>query len=157
MTEKTIEAVEKKWILKRIPNIKWDKILFIYQFYSENGFRYRSVTDKSTEKIEYYKIKKTSSNGILNVTETFPCDLAEFEREIKLSSKFISKLRHIKHYNNFMIEVDMFTNITLTIMEIDLPNYDLPVNFPKEIESVIIKDITGDLNFNNKNLANGLN
>ena len=58
MIKKVIE-IERKWVMKRIPSLEWDKVIYIYQYYTEDGFRYRSERNKETNVTEYYKIKKT--------------------------------------------------------------------------------------------------
>lgn len=155
MIKKVIE-IERKWVLKRIPALKWDKVLYLYQYYNEDGFRYRSEKDKVTNKTEYYKIKKTVIGHGTNEEELYDCTLEEFNEKVANNKKFISKIRHIKEYKDYNIEVDMFTNITLTLMEIELPDINFPIQLPKEVKKMIIKEVTGDMAYNNKNLAEGL-
>lgn len=155
MIKKVIE-IERKWVLKRVPALKWDKVIYIYQYYTEDGFRYRSERNTTTNITEYFKIKKTVIGHGTNEEELYPCSLEEFNEKVLNNKKFISKIRHVKNYKDYNLEVDMFTNINLTLMEIELPTIDFPVKLPKEVEKVIIDEVTGNLAYNNRNLAEGL-
>lgn len=155
MIKKVIE-IERKWVMKRIPSLEWDKVIYIYQYYTEDGFRYRSERNKETNVTEYYKIKKTVKGHGVNEEELYPCSLEEFNEKVLNNKKFISKIRHVKCYKDYNIEVDMFTNLTLTLMEIEIPSIDFPIKLPKEVEKLIIEEVTGNLSYNNKNLSNGL-
>lgn len=155
MIKKVIE-IERKWVLKRVPSLKWDKVIYIYQYYTEDGFRYRSERNTSTNITEYFKIKKTVIGHGTNEEELYSCSLEEFNEKVLNNKKFISKIRHVKNYKDYNLEVDMFTNINLTLMEIELPTIDFLIKLPKEVEKVIIDEVTGNLAYNNKKLAEGL-
>ncbi|CAG7580208.1 MAG: putative phosphatase [uncultured marine phage] len=160
---KNIE-IERKIILKGVPDIEYDQVLNITQYYfkNEEGIweRFRRSEDQNGEVTYIKTIKTTISKGISNEDEDIIskddyknakslCKSGEYE------SRRISKIRHVKYVDGTDLkwEIDEFTDINITIAEIEIPTLDFEVDFPDYITDVMIKEVTGIKEFNNRRMA----
>ena len=69
----------------------------------------------------------------------------------------IKKKRHIYGQENFNIEIDVFWNISLVLMEIEVNSLEDNLEIPEAISKYIIKEVTGDPHFSNKYLSGFVN
>jgi len=159
---KNIE-IEKKIILKSLPEIEYDQILNITQYYLRNSDgiweRYRKSTDQDGL-ITYIKtIKTTIRKGVSLEDEDIISEVDYnraklFCRSGEFESRMISKVRHIKFTNdNLKWEIDDFKDINITIAEIEIPSDDYEVIYPDYISNNMIKDVTGQNEFNNRRMS----
>jgi len=143
--------IEKRYLIKRLPEkIKWNETQFITQYYSKNGRFRATMSNKGTLFIK--TLKKTISEGVNEEIEV-GITKEQFLKEIKIATKRISKIRHIKKVGKLKWEVDVFDK--LVIAEIELPTKkDLKtVKLPKFIKDLLILDITPIKAFSNFNIA----
>lgn len=151
--------IERRWIMKYLPDLEYDEILAIIQYYTPTG-RYRVTCNVNThDNIKFYHtIKKIVSYGIneedeKEITET------EFNEAVKTATSKITKSRHKYKHSGLTFEFDglildpVLTDPTLYIMEIELNDIKQVINIPVEINKVIIKEITGDKVFSNHALS----
>lgn len=148
------DEIERKWLMKGIPNLEYVKKLDIVQFYTSEMFRFRKTVDLKTGDVEYYKIKKKSVGFGKNIETIHYCTREEYDIERTKSRRYVHKTRHIYEEDGLTYEIDLMHSPNLVLMEIELKDIDFPVYpMPREIERFIIKEVTGDPAFNNFNLS----
>jgi CYTH domain-containing protein len=146
--------IERRFILKKLPILIYAETKWIWQFYiRENGeiVRYRETR---TDKITWERIIKRNIGFGQNEEEILSVTSDEFyEASSKLKLSEIHKKRHILTYGKLKYEIDVFDNIHLIIMEIELDDIKQKVGFPFSIRDMIIKEITGVKEFTNFNMG----
>lgn len=147
---------ERKFLLKRMPQIKWDESLSIVQYYI-NGYRYRAQISGDDIRTEIFqRIKKVKTGvGINQEVGIRDMTRAEFAGILKGHPEYrkISKNRYIKNHNGKVFEVDQFANCTLIIVEVEDVEMGDQIEFPPEIQEQILMEVTGNEQFDNFNLA----
>jgi len=155
--------IERKFLLKTLPNLSFDMILEITQCYlspkdDKETERVRAVTKSIGGNVigdQWFHTIKKATDGI---------GMIEIEKEItwedyslgkKHSDRCITKTRHIYRHtsDNLYWEIDIFSGLNLVIAEIEIPNEDYKLKLPKELKSYFLMEITGLKQFNNSNLA----
>lgn len=147
---------ERKWLLKRNPeDIEFSDIFNIYQFYTEDGWRYRNIMNEDYTMDKYEKVKKVSiEKGINNEVDFQEVTEEEFH-EAQESGKIreLMKTRRVFEYEGRKFEIDEFDEFGLTILEIEDVEMSDVIKFPPEIEKLILMEVTGNSKFSNYNLA----
>ena len=154
--------IERKWLLKRLPNWEYDCVLSIAQYYVENQvtgtpFRLRQSTNNATGLTTYYHTEKRPiSKGVFEETER-TLSSSEFEDLLQKYPvhKAIIKDRHIKLFDGHKYEIDTYKNITLTTLEVEFNTEDTQIALPEIITSELIMELTGIREFSNYALAVG--
>lgn len=134
--------------------------LLIHQYYM-NDYRHRStselmyvngtlITITNFERIKKIKIG-TGHNMELEIEEISEDTFKENENNNDL--RHIHKNRYIYPYDNRMLEIDVFEDMRLVIMEVEDVELTDIINFPPEIEREILMEVTGISAFDNYNLA----
>ena len=154
--------IERKFLLKAMPDQFVDEIITIDQYYWKNKSniweRCRTYHSDKTGDRYIHTIKKSVSKGV-NMEDEVELTKDEFEkfREVCLSdenSKFITKERHIFKYGDLKWEVDKFDNgYKLIIAEIELPKKSFKLIIPDYISEVLLMEVTGLKQFSNRNLS----
>lgn len=149
--------IEKKFLLKRVPTIKFDKVLQIQQYYCKDNSRIRKIIDAKKGKITYIRtIKKARPDlgmGVYDETETFLTE-KEFNIALQKANFSIHKTRFIKKINKkIKWEIDSFQQFNLVVAEIELPTLKYKFDIPKFIKDNLIMEVTGFNQFTNKSLA----
>jgi CYTH domain-containing protein len=153
-TVSSVVEIERKFILKKLPDLTPIEIISILQYYKD-GFRYRmqQVYGKDPE---YYKIQKIKkSPGVNQEVDVKRIDVQEFYTNRQVNDRReISKKRHVyKISDKLKAEIDVFSNLTLTMMEVEVEVLDQIIPFPKEIQDVMLLEVTGNERFDNYTLA----
>jgi CYTH domain-containing protein len=155
--------IERKFILKSLPNIKEDDILEIEQFYFKNKSgiweRARTYHSEKTGDKYVHTIKKSVSKGV-NYEDEYEMTKDEF-LEFKnicftkgIESKHISKERWIYKVGNLKWEVDKFkSGYHLIIAEIEVPTKKYKLIIPDFIQEVKLLEVTGLKQFSNRALS----
>jgi CYTH domain-containing protein len=156
--------IERKFLLKSMPDIPPAEIVKIDQFYLKNDIgtweRARSWDSNTKGKSWIHTVKKSVSKGVNLEDEKFLTEkeFKEFKSKCLLStteSRFISKERWIYPDGNLYWEVDMFNSgHHLIVAEIEIPTKNHKVNIPKFIDDKLLLEVTGLKQFSNKNLSN---
>lgn len=154
--------IERKWLLKRLPNWDYDYVLSIAQYYVENQetglpFRLRMSTNTNTGLTSYYHTeKKPISKGVFEETER-TLGALEFEELLKQNAahKEIIKDRHVKLFEGHKYEIDTYKNITLTTLEVEFDSENTDITLPDIITIELIMELTGIKEFSNYALAVG--
>lgn len=149
--------IENRYLLKRVPNVSFDEVFEIEQFYTPEG-RFRQQKNKDTKKVSYYQTnKKTISPGVNEEIEREISEI-EFEKAIKTATKKIVKERGIVKHSGLTWEVDYFVGNLLVILEVEVDTIEdlKQIVLPSFFQEVLILDITGMQEFSNYNLADNI-
>lgn len=145
---------ERKWVLHELPFAKPDHILYILQFYTGDGVRYRAATDSRDGRTRCYKTIKTPTDqpGVNNEEES-GVKSAELYANFRFAKRALHKTRSVYLYKGLKFEVDHFNNVKLILMEVELRSMEQQIALPAFIEEVINEEVTGNVAYNNFNLA----
>ena len=154
--------IERKFLLKSMPDISPSEIIKIDQYYIKNsdGIWERARSCYSDVKGFYFvhTIKKNIAPGINEEDEKVITseEFNQFVERCKVSqSKYISKERLIYPDGDLKWEVDVFNNgHHLIVAEIEVPSMDFEVKIPKFISDKLLMEVTGMKQFGNRNLSN---
>jgi CYTH domain-containing protein len=155
--------IERKFLLKAMPDRKPDEIVQIEQWYYKNkkGIWERARTWNSTKSGEnwIHTVKKSISKGV-SLEDERPLSREEFEKftDVCMSkaseSRFITKERYIYKSGDLKWEIDKFDNgYHLIIAEIEIPKKSFKIEIPDFIGELILLEVTGLKQFNNRNLS----
>lgn len=159
------QEIERKFLLKNIP---WAEHAgpgslieeyYISQLYN-GDMRYRYESESPLRKKRYIAMLKTATDvpGV-NVEGLITDITPEFYAELVSRSKYgvISKTRKVfaTADPNQKIEVDVYTELKLVMMEIELPHLNYPLSIPYNLSKQIVAEVTGIAGFSNKSLWEG--
>ncbi len=163
MKAKTEMEIERRFLLKGVPDVKYDMNIEIGQHYlSPKG-------DKETERVR--AITQSINGNVLSdrwihtiKQPTNGLGMLETEEEItweafsvgkKNADRSIYKTRHVFHIREQEIvwEIDEFKGLNLVIAEIEIPSEDYGLVVPEWLNPYILLEITGLKQFSNSNLA----
>lgn len=149
--------IERRFILRNLPPMarKHGDVLSIGQFYKESDkgvIRYR-VTGIGSGSNLYEKIVKLPVSAGVNTEETLPVTKESFQQEVNSKMRYIAKKRYVVRNDKYKFEFDVFEDVRLVIMEVELENLDEEIVFPDWIQKEIIAEITGMKEFSNYNMA----
>jgi CYTH domain-containing protein len=155
--------IERKFITKSLPKIKPDDKFDIEQYYfkNEKGIWERARTYHSdiSGYMYIHTVKKSVSKGV-NLEDEYEMTKDEFEKfrekcfENEIESRHISKERWIYKDVNLKWEVDVFkSGYNLIVAEIEIPHKKYDLKFPKFMEDIILLEVTGLKQFNNRSLS----
>jgi CYTH domain-containing protein len=155
MEKRTEIEKERKWVLKDLPALAFSKIINITQYYKD-GWRYR-MEQEFGKNPEYIKLKKEKvAEGINKEVDIETIDAVDYHNNkfgtIK-DRREISKKRYVYEYEGKKFEVDVFNSVSLTMLEIEGIEMKDKINFPPEIEKMILIEVTGNKKFDNYSLA----
>lgn len=155
--------IERKFLLKTLPNIEPTDSIKIEQLYlKKNGTweRVRSWESTSTGKKKWIHTIKTSISKGINLEDEHKITEKEFESfksdclNSTLESRRIFKTRHTYEHNDLIWEVDEFHNgYKLIVAEIEIPKKDFKIEIPKWISDLILLEVTGLKQFSNRSLS----
>jgi CYTH domain-containing protein len=156
--------IERKFLLKAMPDISPSEIVKIDQYYFKNSSgtweRARSWYSNIKGKSYIHTVKKSVSKGVNLEDERFLTEkeFEDFKSHCLLStteSRFITKERWIYPDGKLYWEVDMFNSgHHLIVAEIEIPTKNHKINIPKFIEDKLLLEVTGLKQFSNRNLSN---
>lgn len=158
--------IERKFLLKAMPDIEPSEIVKIDQYYLKNSDgiweRARSWRSNINGTKYIHTVKKSVSKGVNLEDEYFmtEADFFNFKKDCLNSkdSKFLSKERWIYPDGNLYWEVDKFINDHyLIIAEIEIPTKGYKVNIPDFISSKLLLEVTDFKQFSNRSLSNKIN
>jgi CYTH domain-containing protein len=149
--------IERRFLLKTIPVLSPIEQKEIIQYYNNSKERFRAETNRYEQnmKTTYFKtIKQEISPGVIKESES-EITFEEWNKAIKSCNKYIHKTRIVYNdeYNKF--EIDKFHHIALIILEVEFTNEEEMKKFqlPEKWLPYLIKEITGEKEFSNYNLA----
>ena len=158
--------IERKFLLKSMPDIKPAEVIKIDQYYlkNSNGIweRARSWSSNINGVKYIHTIKKSVSKGVNLEDEYFmtESEFLSFKKDCMNSkeSKFLSKERWIYPDGDFLWEVDKFINDHyIIIAEIEIPTKRFKINIPNFIADKLLLEVTDFKQFSNRSLSNKIN
>ena len=153
--------IERRFLLKAIPDVVVEETILIEQFYLKNKDIWERVRFCESNKrgIFYLHTVKTFVSKSVNLEKEKTIsekEFLEFKNNCftKTDSRFIKKQRNIISYEDLKWEVDIFENgYKLIIAEIEIPKKNYPLVIPDYINDVLLMEVTGIKNFSNKSLS----
>lgn len=154
--------IERKFLLKRMPNEKPNDIIKMDQWYLNVDGKFERVRQrkwKSSGKIDWIHTIKEFVDEMTNIeTEKLITsdEYHDFIKECKnpnSDARYIQKNRHLFKNGNDTWEVDEFLETSLIVAEIEIPNKEYDVVLPDFITENLICEVTGMREFSNKNLS----
>jgi hypothetical protein len=162
--------IERKWLMMGYPQCSstLDQVstTMMEQIYTPDGFRYRQeIRDwrvGGAEQYKYYKLRKEKvSDGVYNELDIQEITSNEYHvvKEARPHYPKISKRRTVYKAkgSSLKFEFDVYLDMELAILEVELPSLDHVIEFHPNIEKQIIMEVTGMEQFSNKFLAIKLN
>jgi len=156
--------IERKFLLKQLPDIEPVDKIKITQYYYKNpeGIweRARQMDSKAKGK-RYVHTVKTRISDMSNDEQEKDLTKAEFlafrRKCMKYpgSSKMLKKTRHVYIDGELKWEVDLFTQAaTLVVAEVEIPSEDFDLSIPDFISKKMLIEVTTMKQFGNRSLAN---
>lgn len=151
------KEIERRFLLKRKPHLKWSHIYEITQYYIKHGEmikRFRVCTDVINDKkttYEYLHKVPLNKGEFMEVHEDYEID--QIPDIINRAFRFTSKTRYVYEENGLKFEFDEIDNVKLLLLEIELEAIDQDLTIPALIQEQIIAEITGMKGFSNFDLA----
>jgi CYTH domain-containing protein len=155
--------IERKFLLKSLPKNSPEQSVDIEQFYlkNESGIweRARTWFSSNGDKKYIHTIKKNVSKGV-NIEDEYLMEEDDFLKfrdscfKLNAESRQIKKVRHIYKDGSLFWEVDEFKDdYQLIIAEIEIPKKTFKLTIPDFIKEVMLLEVTGMKQFNNRNLS----
>ena len=155
--------IERKFLLKAIPDILPPEVVKIDQFYFKNKDgvweRVRQWNSNLYGKRWIHTIKTKISDFSNEEVEKdiTKLEYEEFKkgcRENKSNSRYIKKERWIYPDGDLYWEVDIFKDkCHIVIAEIEIPSEDYDLNIPEFISKKTLLEVTGQKLFSNRSLS----
>lgn len=161
-TKKENLEIERKFLLKNLPkfNSKVEKFI-IHQIYVKGKggkvTRYRMTENvdspiESPQRIYHVCNKKMLSPGVFEEIES-EITRAEFEKMLDLKHRYIIKTRYVYRENGLKWEIDVYHDMKLVMLEVELEDINQKITIPDIIEEQMIVEVTGQRVFSNYNLS----
>ena len=153
--------IERKFLMRRLPvdllAKRKHEIIEISQYYFNIGGiwqRFRIATNNKVTKY-IHTIKKSISPGIYEEDEKQISKEAFMDifAKHKTKHKYIHKKRYIVKHKGLKFEIDMYKDLQLVVLEVELPRIDLCFDYPKGLKEEIVWELTGIKQFSNLSLA----
>jgi hypothetical protein len=161
--------IERKYLLKSLPELKYHKILHIFQYYLPDGSRIRETRDGNPSKGHFkgttipFPFGPTLKCERVIKKKLKPGVYEEDEKEISKNKyanlcgtaiSVIQKTRYIYKMEKLKWEIDVYRNITMVTAEIELPKEGAPFKIPEALKKVMVMDVTEFPQFTNRALSN---
>ena len=151
---KSLYEIERKFLLKRMPRVKHAERLLIRQGYvpgDQIQERVRSI--QSDDGRKYYRTFK-SGVGVRRLEIEEETSEKVFKQLFSLTKgKRVRKRRHVVEENGARWEIDQFLDRKLVLAEIELDSPDEPIEFPRWLAALVVREVTDDPEFTNWKLA----
>jgi CYTH domain-containing protein len=152
--------IERKFLLRTIPNEKPFEKIKIKQWYLKSGNRWERARSMDSEfGKRWIHTIKTRLSDMKCIEDERPLTKQEFEDfvskcKISEGSKFISKQRFIYLDGDLKWEVDIFRGkCHLIVAEVEIPSEEYELEIPDFIKKILLMEVTGLKQFSNKNLS----
>ena len=155
--------IERKFLLKSVPDIKPTETIKIKQWYLKvDGIweRARSM-DSNIYGIKWVHTIKTRISEISNIEEEINLSNEEFDDfvrrcgDVNENARYISKQRRIYPVGDLKWEVDVFSQkCHIVVAEIEIPTEDYDLEIPDFIQKKTLLEVTGLKQFSNRSLSN---
>lgn len=156
--------IERKFLLKKLPTEMLAKtkheVLNITQYYLMiDGIWQRFRISQSAKETKYiHTIKHSLEPGVFQEDER-EMSKAEFTKTLganKNGAKVMEKFRYVVKFKGLKFEMDVYKNLNLVTLEVELPKIDHVYKTPPAISKMILMELTGMKQFSNFNLSEKL-
>lgn len=153
--------IERKFLLKRIPDEKFDDIITMDQWYLNVDGKFERVRQRKYKdgRIDWLHTIKEDVDEMTRIEYEKLISIDEYHDFIKMckspetEAKYIQKRRYILNVNNDVWEIDEFLENKMVIAEIEIPSKDYSVTIPRSIQDTLVYEVTGINEFSNKSLS----
>jgi CYTH domain-containing protein len=156
--------IERKFLLKSLPDIEPTDRIKIEQYYYKNpdGIWERArQMDSKAKGTKFVHTVKTRISDMSNDEQEKELTKAEFfsfrRRCVKYpgSSKMLKKIRYVYSDGELKWEVDLFREVaTLVVAEVEIPSEEFELAIPDFISKKMLLEVTSMKQFGNRSLAN---
>ena len=141
--------MECKFALKYVPELDYDEIYRVDQFYLTDNVRFRREQRINNHSdVKYLCCTKrplVESNPCINEENTFQIPRDMYIKVFETGEfKIVNKIRYVYTYKGFRFEIDQFLNDNLILLEVEYSSENSNIEFPKEIMDSIEKEVTFD-------------
>lgn len=146
--------IEKKYLLKSLPFVKYNEVYDITQYYI-GGDRYRMQYNHKSTQTSFFKTTKTFISAGINEEVEIKISAADYWSNMSNAERAIKKTRHIVKTKKYKWELDVFKDLSIVIAEVEVPNEKTlkKIKVPSWLEPVVMLDVTEYKQFSNYNLA----
>ena len=145
--------IERKWLLKELPNVEFDQVIKVEQYYKD-FLRYRKENTNGVE--SFICIKKEKLQLGVNREIWQDCTKEDYFFNYPQHEKPIKKTRYVLEYQGRNIEIDTFEDGMVT-MEIEVKSLSEAIQIPQIIHTQIEREVTGDPDYSNYQLYRKVN
>jgi len=162
--------LERKFLLKSLPNVDGWEFKKVHHYYDEKGIRFTQDTYNNGKSTYRMCIKQDTGQMVARFEEETILNKASFLSVVfNQTTKFktVRKERYEKTINDIEVCIDVFKNINIVMMEIEKvlddieyfelceKGYDLNtvLPFPEQFKDYLIMEVTHFPEFRNPNLA----
>ena len=163
---KTYE-IERKFLLKNIPDLDYDQILRINQYYLPNDGewtdRVRKMKDMYKGETTFIRTRKLKVGELSNEEDEHDISEDEFNYLIENSISYVDKIRRVKYIKGNKWEIDEFLNIQLILCELEMVvqgemNWSdeegiMGISIPEDIKEQVILESTNIPELSNKSIS----
>jgi len=152
--------IERKFLLKRVPAFLAKDLerYLIHQVYVDidgQVTRFRMTEDlrrPNNETIYFKCVKKPISTGVFEEIEVKVSENT-FNKMAKQPHRFIIKERLVYSDGGLKWEIDIYEDINLVTLEVELDDINQEIEIPEKIKKEIICEVTGQKPFSNYSLS----
>jgi len=148
--------IERKWLMGMLPDrYKSKYALEIVQTYGVDEFgpfRLRMQYGEDHPTQFFVTRKKFVKTGVFHEVE-LEMTMDEFDEALPRCTTKISKTRFVYEESSLKFEVDVYRDLTLITMEVELADIAQVIDIPDYILKCIIAEVTGDPHFSNRALS----
>ena len=153
--------IERKFLLKNLPEealrkIKHEIIHITQYYFLIDGIWQRFRIASSNTGLKYiHTIKYSISPGVFQEDEK-EISKQEFIKNLglyKKGARKIDKIRYVVKHKGLKFEIDVYKDLSLVTLEVELPKIDHVYETPRFISKEILMELTGMRQFSNFNLS----
>jgi len=165
----TIMEIERKWVLKKLPPAlglyeAWE----VNYAYTNEGHRYQEIINTKDSNDRRYTMVHKIGEGLTRKETTIPISEEDYiEQATSTETVKIHKTSFMIPFEGGNLEIDKYHNLSLVTMEYEIelavgtPKLDelaesfriKELDLPEGIKNCIIKEVTGESEYSNLNLA----
>ena len=147
--------IERKFLLRRLPPVlRPDAVLELEQGYLPGERlveRVRRVRDREGERF-FRTVKGAMGLARVEIEEEASRELFAALWPLTLGRR-VRKRRYKVRAGELVWELDFFLDRELVLAEVELPSEDTPVPIPEWLRPCLVREVTGNPEYQNSNLA----
>jgi CHAD domain-containing protein/CYTH domain-containing protein len=147
--------IERKFLLSELPDAARDApcVSIEQGWIPGETIQERLRRVRSPDGVRYYRTIK-SGHGLRRLELEEPVSRRTFERLWRLTQRARIRKRRYKVLDGDLVwEIDDFTAPKLVLAEVELPHETYEADIPEWLQAYVMKEVTGDADYENVNLA----